>query len=175
MSDTSSPETATAGVTEELVSRPPRLCLVVVDDTQEWRSALRYACRWAVRTGGRVALLRVIEPIEFQHWMAVEQQMREEQRGEAEQLLHRVAQDVIDWTGTRPALYVREGQVGEQLTALIDEEQPLLSLLVLAASSSSEGPGPLVNYLMGRRVGRLPVPVTVVPGILEDDALDRLL
>ncbi|CCG42445.1 universal stress protein [Magnetospirillum molischianum] len=42
-----------------------RVFLVVVDDTPEQPAALRYASRRARSTGGRVALLRVIEPTEF--------------------------------------------------------------------------------------------------------------
>ena len=38
----------------------PRKFLVVVDDSPEFESALRYAARRARSTGGRVALLRVI-------------------------------------------------------------------------------------------------------------------
>ena len=57
-----------------------RVFLVVVDDSDEWASALHFACRRALHTGGRVALLHVIEPSEFQHWITVEEVMREEQR-----------------------------------------------------------------------------------------------
>ncbi len=46
-----------------------RVFLVVVDDTEEMRVALRYACRRAAHTHGRVALLYVVESSEFQHWM----------------------------------------------------------------------------------------------------------
>ena len=37
-----------------------RVFLVVVDESPEMRNALRYACRRAKRTGGRVALLYVM-------------------------------------------------------------------------------------------------------------------
>ena len=36
-------------------------CLVIVDDTTEWDRAVYYASRWAVRVGGGVVMLRVIE------------------------------------------------------------------------------------------------------------------
>src|SRR3546814_4004681 len=70
-----------------------RVFLVVVDDTTEWRAALRFACRRASHTGGRVALLHVVEPSDVQHWMTVEEGMREERRPEAEQLLQRIAKE----------------------------------------------------------------------------------
>ncbi len=68
-----------------------RIFLVVVDETEEMRVALRFACRRARNTGGRVALLYVIEPADFQHWQAVGDLMREEARSEGEQLLQKLA------------------------------------------------------------------------------------
>src|SRR4029078_9301237 len=39
-------------------------CLVIVDDTAEWDRAVYYASRWAIRAGGGVVMLRIIEPEE---------------------------------------------------------------------------------------------------------------
>ena len=54
-----------------------RMFLVVVDKTEEMRNALRFACRRAQHTGGRVGLIYYIEPADFQHWKGVEEKMRE--------------------------------------------------------------------------------------------------
>ena len=54
-------------------SAPPRVFLVVVDETPEHRIAVRYAARRAAHTGGRVAMLYVIEPAELQHFQAIEE------------------------------------------------------------------------------------------------------
>lgn len=150
-----------------------RVLLVVVDDTEEWHAALHFVCRRARHTGGRVALLHVIEPAEFQHWMSVEEVMREERRQEAERLLQKVAKQVNEETGTMPELHVREGARPEELVKLI-EEQPSISILVLGASTSSEGPGPLIQFLTTKAMGRLRIPVTVLPGGLTDDEIDRI-
>lgn len=149
---------------------PPRIFLVVVDESEEMPVALRYAALRARRTGGRVALLYVIEPTDQQHWMAVESLMREERRQEAEQLLQKLSQEVLDLAGTRPVVYIREGRRRDQLLALIDEE-PGISILVLAASTGPEGPGPLITALTGKLAARLRVPVTIVPGNLTDEKL----
>lgn len=155
-------------------SRPaPRIFLVVVDETEEWRAALRFACRRAWHTGGRVALLHVMDPAGFQHFLAVEAVMREETREEAEQLLQKVAAEVNTLTGTLPVLYIREGQRRDELLKLIDEE-PSISILVLGASASSEGPGPLVTYLTTKGIGRLRIPITIVPGNLTPQQIDAL-
>ncbi|MEM7441943.1 MAG: universal stress protein [Pseudomonadota bacterium] len=150
-----------------------RVFLVVVDETDEWRAALRFACRRAEHTGGRVALLHVIEPVDFQHWMSVEEVMRTELREEAEALMDRIAAEVNESTGQLPIIFLREGTVREELLTLIDEE-PNLSILVLGASTQSEGPGPLIQYLMTKGVSRLHIPVTVVPGSLADEEIDKL-
>ncbi len=150
-----------------------RVFLVVVDDTEEWHAALHFVCRRALHTGGRVALLHVIEPAEFQHWMSVEEVMREERRQEAEQLLQKVAKQVNEETGTMPELHVREGSRQEELFKLL-EEQPSISILVLGASTSSEGPGPLIQYLTTKAMGRLRIPITILPGGLKDEEIDRI-
>ncbi len=157
--------------------KPPkktgRTFLVVVDNSEEMRAALRYACRRARTTGGRVALLRVVEPAEFQHFAAIGNLMREEARQEAEVLLQRMATEVNETSGEVPVLYVREGEPRDELLKLIDEE-PRISILVLAAGTGSEGPGPLVSALTGRYASRLRIPVTIVPGNLTDQAIDVL-
>ena len=148
-----------------------RVFLVVVDKTEEMNVALRFACRRARHSGGRVALLCVIEPAEFQHWMAVEDLMREEARSEGEQLLQRLAAQVNELAGAMPVLYVREGKVRDELFKLLEEE-PSISILVLGANTGSRGPGPLVSALTGKMIGKLRVPVTVVPGNLADEKID---
>lgn len=150
-----------------------RIFLVVVDTTEEMRNALRFAGRRAQHTGGRVALLFVIEPADFQHWMAVEEKMREERREEAERVLQDHAAEINALTGTRPVLYVREGTPGEEIPKLIDEE-PGIAVLVLGAGTDKKGPGPLVSSIAGSMSGIFPIPITVVPGNLTDDQIDAL-
>jgi len=150
-----------------------RVFLVVVDDTEEMRAALRYACGRARSTGGRVALLRVIEPAEFQHFATIGNLMTEEARQAAETLLQRLATEVNAVSGQLPVLYVREGAPRDELLKLIDEE-PAISVLVLAADPGPRGPGPLVTALTGRYVGKLRVPLTIVPGGLTDEQIAKV-
>ena len=158
----------------ESATKPPvRIFLVVVDESPELQVALHYACLRARKSGGKVALLYVIEPGEMQHWLAVENLMREEQRSEAEQKLQKLARDVNKLTGTLPALYVREGNPRDEVLALIDEE-PSISILVLAAGTDPEGPGPLISYYTSRGLSRLRIPLTIVPGGLDDEQLDAI-
>jgi nucleotide-binding universal stress UspA family protein len=151
----------------------PRIFLVVVDDTEEMRVALRYAALRARHTGGKVALLYVIEPSDLQQWMAVENLMREERREEAEALLAKFSAEVSELCGTLPIAFIREGHRRDELLALLAEE-PSISILVLAAGTGAEGPGPLVTQLVGKMSGRMRVPITVVPGSLSDEQIAAL-
>jgi nucleotide-binding universal stress UspA family protein len=150
-----------------------RIFLVVVDESEELNIALSYACLRARNSGGRVALLYVMEPGEMQSFMMIEDIMRDERRTEAEQVLQRHAKQVNEITGTLPILYLREGNRRDELMKLIDEE-PSVSILVLAAGTGPEGPGPLVSYLTGKAVGRLRIPLTIVPGSLTPDQLEAV-
>jgi nucleotide-binding universal stress UspA family protein len=151
----------------------PRVFLVVVDETEELQIAVHYAARRAYHTGGRVALLHVIEPSELQHWIAIENLAREERREEVEQLMQRLCEEILPIAGSMPIVYIREGSRRDELLALINED-PSISILVLAASTGPEGPGPLISYLTGKPAARLRIPITIVPGSLTMEQLDAV-
>jgi nucleotide-binding universal stress UspA family protein len=151
----------------------PRVFLVVVDETEELQVAVHYAARRAAHTGGRVALLYVIEPSELQQWVAIENLAREERREEAELLMQRICEEILPIAGWMPIVYIREGSRRDELLALINEE-PSISILVLAAGTGPEGPGPLISYLTGKPAARLRIPITIVPGGLSMEQLDAL-
>ncbi len=151
----------------------PRVFLVIVDETPEMRAALRYAALRARRSGGRVALLQVLEPPEGQHWRAMEELMRAERREEAEERIALLAAELREFSASPPLVYLREGEAAQEILAQIDED-PTISVLVLAASVDPAGPGPLVSMMSNRLVGRLRVPLTIVPGGLSDSDIDRV-
>jgi nucleotide-binding universal stress UspA family protein len=171
MSD--SPPSGEGGKTVEPARSAERVFLVVVDESPELKVALRYACQRAKKTGGRLALLYVIELGEFQTWSGVNELMREEARRTAEQVLQKVAADVQTLSGAMPILYVREGARRDELLQLIAEE-PTISILVLGAATGPRGPGPLVSALTSKFVGKLRVPVTIVPGNLSESDIDHV-
>jgi len=72
-----------------------------------------------------------------------------------------------------PVLYFREGNRREQVMKLIDEE-PSISILVLGAATGNKGPGPLVSALTGKYVGKMRVPVTIVPGNLSAEDIEKI-
>jgi nucleotide-binding universal stress UspA family protein len=150
-----------------------RVFLVVVDESPEMRKALRYACRRAKRTGGRVALLYVMEPPEGQQWGGVVDLMREEARQQAEEVIARHADTAVSLTGQPPAIHIREGKSRDELIKLLTEDRSI-SVLVLGSSSSSEGPGPLVTSFSGKLGSQLRIPLTIVPGVLTEAEIDAI-
>ena len=151
---------------------PSRIFLVVVDETEEMRNALRFACRRAEHSQGRVALLYVIAPVEFQHWLGVGRVMEEEARAEAERRMQALASEVFEQTGTMPIVHIREGDRAEELVKLLQEEGSA-SLLVLATAVGSS-PGPLVTHLMSNLGRGVRIPVTLVPGQLSLEEIDSV-
>jgi len=149
-----------------------RLFLVVADETREMHNALRFACRRAVHTDGQVALLGIVEPSEFKHWLGVGRVMEEEARAAVEARVNALAGEVFEMTGAMPTIYIRSGKRRDEVVGLIEEE-PEIKLLVLGMAAGPEGPGPLVNSLIGGGVV-LRVPVTLVPGGLEAEEIDAL-
>ena len=150
-----------------------RVFLVVVDESPEMQKALRYACRRAKRTGGRVALLYVMEPPEGQQWGGVVDLMRQEARQQAEEVIARHADTAVSLTGQPPAIHIREGKSRDELIKLLTEDRSI-SVLVLGSSSSSEGPGPLVTAFSGKLGSQLRIPLTIVPGVLTEAEIDAI-
>ena len=67
----------------------------------------------------------------------------------------------------------REGRPADEILALLKDDMAI-SILILAAGTSTEGPGPLVSLVAGPSAGAYPIPVTVVPGSLSDEQVDSL-
>jgi len=149
-----------------------RKFLVVVDDTPECERAVQYAANRARRTNGVLVLMYVIEPGDFQHWLGVEEIMKAEAREEADAALANVSALVRENVGIEPETTIRMGKAKEEIFALIEEDQDI-AILVLAAGSAKEGPGPLVSSIAGRGAA-FPIPVTVIPASLSDQDIEAL-
>ena len=149
-----------------------RKFLVVLDDSRECLNAIRYAALRAAKTGGGVQVLAVIPTTAIQHGMGVADVMRAEAYERIEAHYEVFAKWMRDRPGIKPELVVREGEPGAELLAQIHDD-PEIGVVVLAASTESAGPGPLVTRLM-REVANLPCPVTIVPGDISRERLEQI-
>lgn len=149
-----------------------RLLLVVIDDSPESALALRFAARRAAHFDGRVAMLKVIPPIQFDHWVGVAERAAEEAREEAKRLMDAYAEQIRACGGEDPVYLVREGLVADELATQIEEE-PNICLLVLAAAQG-RNPGPMVSSIASKLVNQVKVPITVIPGNLTVEDIDLI-
>jgi nucleotide-binding universal stress UspA family protein len=148
-------------------------CLVIVDDTAEWDRAVYYASRWAIRVGGGVVMLRIIEiEDQNQQWLGVVDIMRAEATEAANEALDRAAGRANGIAAITPERVIREGDPTTQILDVIDKDVDI-SMLVLAANPGAEGPGPLIT-LLAQHAGSFPIPLVVIPGDLTDDDIDGL-
>lgn len=148
-------------------------CLVIVDDSAEGDRAVYYASRWAVRVGGGVVMLRVIDTEDRnQQWLGVADIMRAEAEETANAALDRASGRANGIAAITPERVIREGDPSEQILDVIDKDVDI-AMLVLAASVGAEGPGPIITML-AKTAGNFPVPIAIVPGNLSDSDLDAL-
>jgi len=136
--------------------------LVVADESEEFRIALRYAVRMANANKCRVGIVYVMQCQGFMHWGNVEKRVLEEQRQLAETVLNEACFEVSERGGQIPALYLEDGGRIDTLTNAI-ENDPNISMLILGGGTKGSGPGPLVSHFTGKGLSRLRVPVMVVP------------
>jgi nucleotide-binding universal stress UspA family protein len=151
-----------------------RKYLVVIDDTEECERAVHWAAKRAGRTKSQIIMLRVLETGERnQQWLGVADIMKAEAMDAANKALDKyAAQAKKTARALKPERVIREGDTPEEVVKLIDEDTDI-GILVLAAGTGKEGPGPLVSSL-AKTAGSFPIPVAIVPGHLSDDDLDAM-
>ena len=137
--------------------------LVVVDSSKEMPVALHYAARRAREAGGRVALLKIVEPDTIETWGGVERAVMDEAFTDARKAMAVYEKEVEAITGEKPQTFYRKG---ERRKALLDviENEPFLSALVLAADTSAGADNPLIRFLTGEKgLRKLKLPLVIVP------------
>lgn len=149
-----------------------RTYLVVVDESPEAETALRFAARRAAKTAGAVRILALIPPAEFVQWGGVQATMEDEAMQRAEALVTGAAGTLTDESGIRPSITVRQGDPVTVVRETL-EEMPDVAALVLGAAASGP-PGALVSHFAGSDAGRLPCPIMIIPGGLDAETIDRL-
>jgi len=150
-----------------------RKYLVVIDDTEECDRAVFWAAKRAAHTKSGIVMLLVIEPGERnQQWLGVADIMKAEAEEAAHAALDKYAARIGDIAGIAPERVVREGEPAAEIVKLIEENTDI-GILVLAAGTGKEGPGPLVSSV-AKNAGSFPIPVAIVPGHLSDEELDAL-
>ena len=145
-----------------------RKFLVIADETAEVDAALYFAACRAKRTVGKLVFLYVIQPQDFQHWMGVKDVQIEEETKKAKAIFRLLRRKLNNGgLDVEAEDVIREGDVVEEIQALIEEDEDI-GILVLGAATDNRGPGPLISSVAaGKAAGSFPIPISIVPGHLK--------
>ena len=144
---------------------------MILDETEEALRALRFASRRAMKTGGSVHILALVQRESFNAFGAIQATIEQEARDRAEMVASSAAGSLFAESGKMPVISVRTGDAQSVIKAYL-EEHPEVAALVLGAAAEG-GPGPLVSHFSAH-AGTLACPLFVVPGGLTDEDIDRL-
>jgi nucleotide-binding universal stress UspA family protein len=142
-----------------------RKFLVLIDESAECDRAVSFAAHRVNRTGGTLVLLSVIDSADFDQFIGVADTMRAEARDEAERNLDARISRIAEIGQVRTETVIREGTPADAIEQLVAED-PGIGILVIAASTTDKGPGPLVTHFAAHN--RLHILVTIVPGAMTD-------
>ena len=137
-----------------------RTFLVIMDETKEARSALRFASRRAAAVEGAVHILALVAPQNVSAFGAVQATIEQEARDRAEMLAHGAAGNLFSDSGIMPSITVMIGGAQKLIAEFLGEHSEVAALVLGAASGNN--PGPLVTHFSANS-GTLPCPLYIVP------------
>ncbi|GMN01459.1 universal stress protein [Erythrobacter sp. MTPC3] len=147
-----------------------RTFLVVTDDSEEARAALRYAARRAVAVDGAVHILALVRQQNVSAFGAVQATIEQEARDRAEMLAHGVAGNLLAESGIMPTISVKIGNGQKIVTEFLGGHKEVAALVLGAAKGSN--PGPLVQHFSAH-AGELPCPLYIIPADYDEKASDH--
>ena len=148
-----------------------RVYLVIMDETEEARKALRFAARRAQATGGTVHILALVHPQNFNAFGGVQATIEQEAQDRAEVMASSAAGNLYSESGKMPTIAVRVGEGQAVIKEYLAEHAEVAALVL--GSAVEGGPGPLVTHFAAH-AGSLPCPLFIIPGGLSTEDIDQL-
>jgi nucleotide-binding universal stress UspA family protein len=148
-----------------------RIYLVVMDETEEAQTALRFASVRARETGGSVHILALVPRQSFSAFGAVQATIEREAQERAEVIANAAAGNIFAESGRMPVIAVRTGNANEIIDKYLAEHDDIAALVLGAAAGGN--PGPLVTHF-AHAAGTLPCPVYIIPGSLTNPQVDAI-
>jgi nucleotide-binding universal stress UspA family protein len=137
-----------------------RTFLVIVDESDEARAALRFAARRAVAVEGAVHILAPVNQQNVSAFGAVQATMEQEAHDRAEMLAHGIAGNLLAESGLMPTISVKIGNSQRIVSDFLESHKEVAALILGAAKGSA--PGPLVTHFAAN-AGTLPCPLYIIP------------
>ena len=148
-----------------------RTFLVITDETEEARAALRFAARRAVQVEGAVHVLALVRQQNFSAFAGVQATIEQEAHDRAEMLAHGVAGNLLAESGILPTIAVRIGN-GDRIVSEYLATHNEVAALVLGAARPGGSPGPLVTHFAAH-AGDLPCPLYIIPADYDETTADH--
>ena len=148
-----------------------RIYLVVMDETEEAKSALRFASLRAVKTGGSVHILALVPQQSFNAFGGVQATIEQEARERAEVMANSAAGNIFGEMGKMPLISVHSGAAVDVVRQYLAEHEEVAALVLGVGLDG--GPGPLVSHF-ATRANELPCPLYLIPGSLTRERMDEL-
>ncbi|MGB7419975.1 MAG: universal stress protein [Erythrobacter sp.] len=137
-----------------------RTFLVIVDESDEARAALRFAARRAGAVEGAVHILAPVSQQNVSAFGAVQATMEQEAHDRAEMLAHGIAGNLLAESGLLPTISVKIGNSQRIVSDFLESHKEVAALILGAAKGSA--PGPLVTHFAAN-AGTLPCPLYIIP------------
>lgn len=149
-----------------------RVYLVIVDESDEARAALRFATRRAIKTQGQVHILALVPPQPFSAFGGIQATIEEEARARAETIAAAAASSVLSQAGHMPVISVASGDPVKVVREYLSQHSEVAALVLGAAAGG--GQGPLIGHFTGAGLGAMSCPLFIVPGGMAEAEIDRL-
>jgi nucleotide-binding universal stress UspA family protein len=147
--------------------------LVCVDKTEHSRIAVRFACAKAKQLNCPIELIHVLDPSEYNSLFGVGEKMKQERWAEAEKLMSSMADEAFNNAGIMPSFIIREGMIGEEVTAAVLHDTDI-NMLIIGKAPQAAGKKDTISLLTSELAGKLMIPIMIVPGNLTDAQIQEL-
>ena len=127
----------------------------------------------AKNSGGSVLLLYVIEPKELQHFVGIEKIMAKEAKEEAKNVLAELAESAMKDFNLKVQTITSNGKKYNQIVDLINKDKSI-SILVLGEAPDGMGSNDLINKFTAGLTRSINIPLTIVPGNLSIEDLEKI-
>lgn len=146
--------------------------LVCIDTSNASDSALRYACYKAKSTGFAVQILAVMEA-SHKNMLFGSRAIGNEKRQILERHLKKLMDAVCEETGITPSVSIREGDIVIEITREL-KNVPNCAMVVFGKSHNSLSDNTVLPKIVQKIGVKITTPVTIVPGNLSKEFLQKL-
>ena len=147
--------------------------LVCVDASEECKTALKFACMRAKNSNGLVVILYIITPNDIQHFAGVEKVMEREAEEEANRILSELKANTLQEFAIEIEAIISYGTKYNCIVDLINVDKTI-SILVLGAAPEGKGTNELINKFSTGLTSSIHIPLTIVPGNLNSNDLEKI-